>query len=231
MQEQTARLQRLEQARHDHVQAWRCNPVVEALHAWRGVPCTGAVSRVSAMGELTRVDHPQRTDAMLGPDALGICLRGATPAGVYDQSRQHPGPTGPGRRRLGQSRPSQGQPSSCHGDCEPPPKSLQDLSWKAQVRLCQRDRRLVSRGTHAHVVTVAMARELAGFMWAMARAGSGHTVRPPERADSTLNCAGSPRASEETQPRCGVPLGSVKRRVEATRASIEAGTRRRPVRW
>ena len=51
---------------------------------------------------------------------------------------------------------------------EQPPKSIQDISWKAQVRLCQRYRRLVSRGTHANVVTVAMARELAGFMWAMA---------------------------------------------------------------
>jgi transposase len=46
---------------------------------------------------------------------------------------------------------------------------IQDISWKPQVRLCQRDRRLVSRGQHANVVTVAMARELAGFMWAIAR--------------------------------------------------------------
>jgi transposase len=46
---------------------------------------------------------------------------------------------------------------------------IQDISWKAQVRLCQRYRRLVSRGKHANVVTVAIARELAGFMWAIAR--------------------------------------------------------------
>jgi transposase len=46
---------------------------------------------------------------------------------------------------------------------------IQDISWKAQVRLCQRYRRLVSRGQHANVVTVSMARELAGFMWAIAR--------------------------------------------------------------
>ena len=52
---------------------------------------------------------------------------------------------------------------------EQPPNIIQDISWKAQVRLCQRSRRLVSRGKHAHVVTVAMARELAGFMWAIAR--------------------------------------------------------------
>jgi transposase len=53
---------------------------------------------------------------------------------------------------------------------EKQPKVIQDISWKAQVRLCQRDRRLVARGQHAHVVTVAMARERSGFMWAMAKA-------------------------------------------------------------
>jgi hypothetical protein len=50
-----------------------------------------------------------------------------------------------------------------------PPKIIQDISWKAQVRLCTRDRQLVARGTHAHVVTVAIARELAGCMWAIAK--------------------------------------------------------------
>jgi transposase len=52
---------------------------------------------------------------------------------------------------------------------EKQPKMIQDLSWKAQVRLCTRYRRLVSRGKHATVVTVAIARELAGFMGAMAK--------------------------------------------------------------
>jgi len=51
---------------------------------------------------------------------------------------------------------------------EKPPKMIQDLSWKAQVRLCTRYRRLVSRGKHATVVTVAMARELVGCMGAIA---------------------------------------------------------------
>jgi transposase len=49
------------------------------------------------------------------------------------------------------------------------PKIIQDLSWKAQVRLCQRYRQLIARGKHATVTTVAMARELAGFMWAIAK--------------------------------------------------------------
>jgi transposase len=48
------------------------------------------------------------------------------------------------------------------------PKMSQESSWKAQVRRCQRDRRLVSRGQHAPVVIVAIARALVGCMWAIA---------------------------------------------------------------
>ena len=48
-------------------------------------------------------------------------------------------------------------------------KPLQDLSWKAQGRLCTRVRRLLARGTHANQVVVAMARELAGFRWVIAK--------------------------------------------------------------
>jgi hypothetical protein len=49
------------------------------------------------------------------------------------------------------------------------PKALQDSSWKAQVRLCQRYRQLIARGKQAHQVVVAMARELVGCMWAIAK--------------------------------------------------------------
>jgi len=39
-------------------------------------------------------------------------------------------------------------------------------SWTAQQRLCARFRRLSSRKTSRNIVTVAIARELAGFLWA-----------------------------------------------------------------
>ena len=39
-------------------------------------------------------------------------------------------------------------------------------SWAAQQRLCARFRRLSARKTSRNVVTVAVARELAGFLWA-----------------------------------------------------------------
>src|SRR5215510_1164069 len=43
---------------------------------------------------------------------------------------------------------------------EQQPKMIQDISWKAQVRLCKRSPRLIARGKHAKVVMVAIAREL-----------------------------------------------------------------------
>ena len=46
---------------------------------------------------------------------------------------------------------------------------LQAIRWKAQVRRCQRSQRLGAKGKHAHVVAVAIARELVGFVWAMAQ--------------------------------------------------------------
>ena len=49
------------------------------------------------------------------------------------------------------------------------PKPLQDLGWKAQVRLCKRFRRLVARGKHPNVAVTAVARELIAFMWAIAK--------------------------------------------------------------
>src|SRR5215813_4979247 len=41
-----------------------------------------------------------------------------------------------------------------------PSKAVQDSSWKAQARLCTRDRRLMARGKHANQVVVAMANQV-----------------------------------------------------------------------
>ena len=52
---------------------------------------------------------------------------------------------------------------------ESQPKLIRDIAWKGQVRLCARYRRLARTGKPANVVTTAIARELAGFVWAIAR--------------------------------------------------------------
>ena len=49
------------------------------------------------------------------------------------------------------------------------PKPIRDIAWKGQVRLCARYRKLARTGKPANVVTTAIARELSGFVWAIAR--------------------------------------------------------------
>jgi hypothetical protein len=44
------------------------------------------------------------------------------------------------------------------------PKPIRDIAWKGQVRS-----RLARTGKPASIVTTAIARELAGFVWAIAR--------------------------------------------------------------
>jgi transposase len=49
------------------------------------------------------------------------------------------------------------------------PQNVCDIAWKAQVRLCSRWRCLAASGKPKVVVTTAIAREMAGFIWAIAR--------------------------------------------------------------
>ena len=52
---------------------------------------------------------------------------------------------------------------------EEQPRPIREIAWKAQLRLCARYRQLARSGKPADVVTAAIARELAGFIWAIAR--------------------------------------------------------------
>src|SRR5215831_7585869 len=52
---------------------------------------------------------------------------------------------------------------------EAQPKPIREIAWKAQLRLCARYRKLARTGKPANVVTAAIARERAGFLWAIAR--------------------------------------------------------------
>ena len=64
--------------------------------------------------------------------------------------------------------PAQGEPASPTAPGQSKRKIIQDIRWKAQVRLCQRYRKLIARGQQANQVGVAIARECVGFLWAMA---------------------------------------------------------------
>lgn len=166
--EHTERLQRLEQALQDHVQSWRLNPVVEALQALRGVQFTVAVTMVAEVGDLSRFDTPRALMKFLG------LIPSESSSG---ERRQQGSITKAGnthaRRALVEGAWAYRYPAKVsrhlHLRLEKQPKVIQDISWKAQVRLCKRYRRLVAQGKHANVVTVAIARELVGFLWAIAK--------------------------------------------------------------
>jgi hypothetical protein len=59
------------------------------------------------------------------------------------------------------------------------PQAIQHISWKAQVRLCKRYRPLLARGKNLNQVVVAIARERAAFVWAIAREMKGAHGGPP----------------------------------------------------
>jgi len=166
--EHTERLQRLEQELKDQVHTWRLAAVVDALQALRGVQFTVAVTTVAELGDLTRFDNPRQLMAYLG----------LTPSESSSGERRRQGSiTKAGnthaRRALVEGAWAYRYPAKVSRHIplrlEQQPKAIQDISWKAQVRLCKRYRKLTARGKHANQVVVAIARELVAFMWAIAK--------------------------------------------------------------
>jgi transposase len=167
--EQVDRLQRIEGELLALAPHWRRYPVVQALQALRGVQWVVALTVVAELGDLTRFDNPRQLAAFVGlvPSeySSGTARRqgGITKAG-----------NGRARRVLVEAAWAYRYPAkvSLHIQqrIDQLPKALQDLGWKAPVRLCKRYRRLVARGKHPNVVVTAIARELIAFRWAIARA-------------------------------------------------------------
>jgi transposase len=166
--EHTERLQRLEQELRDHVTTWRLQPVVEALQALRGVQFTVAVTLVAELGDLTRFENPRQLMKYLGliPSEYSSGER-RRQGSITKAGNTH------ARRALVEGAWAYRYPAKVSRHLqlrlETLPKPIQDISWKAQVRLCKRYRRLLARGKHANQVVVAIARELAGFLWAIAK--------------------------------------------------------------
>jgi len=128
------RLQRLEQELHDQVQAWRLQSVVEALQALRGVQFTVAVTTVTELGDLPRFENPRQLMSYLGltPSEYSTGERrrqgSITKAGNAHARRALIGGAWAYRYPAKVSRHLQVR-------LEKLPKPIQDISWKAQVRL------------------------------------------------------------------------------------------------
>jgi transposase len=150
------------------VPTWRWTPVVAALQALRGVSFLTAVSLVAELGDLTRFGHPRELMAYLGlvpsEHSSGPHVRRGA---ITKAGNPHV------RRLLAEAAWAyQGIPRIGRQHAyrqEALPKSVCDIAWKAQLRLTGRFKRLVARGKAKPKVATAIARELTGFIWAIAR--------------------------------------------------------------
>ena len=147
---------------------WRLGPVVEALQALRGVSLVVAATVVAELGDLSRFNNPRQVMAYLG----------LIPSEHSTGDKIKRGPitkTGNGhaRRMLTEAAWSYRMPARVSRRLRDRqqnlPEKVWQIAWKAQVRLCARYARLVARGKSSQVAITAIARELAAFMWAIAR--------------------------------------------------------------
>lgn len=168
VEEAGARLERLGAAISAQLEHWRWRPLVQALQALRGISAIHAVRIVAELGDLTRFDSPRKLMGYLGmipsEDSSGRRRRqgSITKAGNSSARRAfieaawayaHPARVSwpIARRQTGLA------------------KRVTDLAWRAQLRLCTRFRRLAARGLNRNKIVVAIARELSGFVWAIAQ--------------------------------------------------------------
>jgi transposase len=170
--EHTERLQRLEAELPTLVKTWRWAPVVEAIQALRGVQFLAAIPLIAELGDLSRFANPRQLMSYLGlipsEHTTGERRRQGS---ITKTGNSH------ARRALIEGAWAYRYPAKVSRHLqlrlEKVPKVIQDISWKAQVRLCKRYRRLMARGKNANQVVVAIAREMAAFVWAIARTVTG----------------------------------------------------------
>ena len=151
---------------------WSMGPLVEALRGLRGIDTVTAATFVAAVGDLGRFDNPKQLMAYLGlvpsEHSSGSSVRrgGITKTGNSEA-----------RRLLVEASWCYRYPARVAKNKGEVilelPKAVRDIAWKAQIRLCERYRRLNAKGKKPTVVVTAIARELVGFIWAI-----GQEVRP-----------------------------------------------------
>jgi transposase len=159
---------RLKQAIVNLVPAWTLAPVVAAVQALRGVSILVAATVVAEVGNFSRFDSPRQLMAYLGLNpsehSSGMTIkRGPITKTGNSLARtclveaawtyRHP------------ARVTQIIRDRLKGLPEP----IRAVAWKAQVRLSSRYRKLIAAGKSAPKAIVAVARELVGFIWAIAR--------------------------------------------------------------
>jgi transposase len=164
----TARRDRLEAHIEAALPDWSLGPVVRALQSLRGVALVAAATLVAELGDITRFANPRQLMAYLG----------LVPSEHSSGNRRRLGSitkagNGAARRMLIEAAWTYRFPARISRDLllrqEGLAKPIRETAWKAQTRLCGRYRKMSRTGKSANVVTAAIARELAGFVWAICK--------------------------------------------------------------
>src|SRR6516164_2440852 len=164
----TARRDRLEAHIAAALPDWSLAPVVHALQALRGMALVAAATLVAELGDITRFASPRQLMAY-----LGLVPSEHSSGGTRRQGGITKAGNGAARRMLIEAAWSYRFPARISREQllrqEGLTKPIRDIAWKAQERLCRRYRKLARAGKPPTVVTAAIARELSGFVWAIAQ--------------------------------------------------------------
>ncbi len=144
---------------------YSCDKILQAM---RGISLITASIIASELVDLKRFKHPERLMSYLGLIPSEYSSGGKEKRGAITKSgNSHV------RRALIESAQSYRLPArksrAIRHRQEGLPEEIKKISWNAQVRLCGRYRALVGKGKKTNVAKTAVAREMAGFIWAIAQ--------------------------------------------------------------
>jgi len=162
------RLKRLDNELEHHVKNWRYYPVVKAIQAMRGVRLLVATGVVAELGDLTRFDHPRKLMSYLGLVPSEHSSGGSRKLGSITKCGNSRA-----RRLLVEGAHTYRFTANISKELqlrqEDLGKTIVDITWKAQLRLCRRYQTMLRRGKHYNVIVTAIAREIIAYIWAISR--------------------------------------------------------------
>ena len=146
---------------------WSLAPVVDSLVALRGIDKLAAMVLLAELGDISRFESPKQLMAFLGLVPSEHSSGGRRRQGAITKTgNRH------ARRMLVESawsyRFQARQTAHLKRKAKNASTEAKVIAWKAQKRLCGRYRSLTQAGKNTKLVCVAIARELAGFIWDIA---------------------------------------------------------------
>ena len=164
----TLRIIRITEHIHHLVAHWRWFAVVQALQAMRGMQLINAATLVAELGDISRFANPRQLMHFLGLTPSEYSSGPSTRRGsITKTGNTH------ARKALIEAAwhyrwpPRVSRSIRIRQECVH--QAVSTIAWQAQLRLYQRYKSLRAKGKCSQKAVVAVARELAAFVWAIAR--------------------------------------------------------------